>query len=166
MACRPASWGPISAARSGTAAVDRAIDSPLVVTAVDPRENQVHCRLLGARGDQGGMLLCNPPPQKPPWTQMKPFICILYAIMFSCDIYVIRAFLPSVPGRARNAHPLINTPPGWNMQGTCCVAVLSEGPNSNKQICAPLSSTSRLFVVRIHSHAQLFCGCLARWASV
>ena len=32
MACRPAPWGPISAARSGTAAVDRAIESPLVVT--------------------------------------------------------------------------------------------------------------------------------------
>ena len=37
MACRLASWGPISAARSGTAAVDRAIDSPLVVTAVSAR---------------------------------------------------------------------------------------------------------------------------------
>ena len=35
MACRPAPSRPISAARSGTAAVDRAsIDSPLVVTAV------------------------------------------------------------------------------------------------------------------------------------
>ena len=33
-ACRPAAWAPISAARSATAAVDRAIDSPLVVTAV------------------------------------------------------------------------------------------------------------------------------------
>ena len=106
MACRLAPWGPISAARSGTAAVDRAIDSPLVVTAVDPRENQVHCRLLGARGDQGGMLLCNPPPQKPPWTQMKPFICILYAILFLCDS---RLTVPSVPGRARHADPLINT---------------------------------------------------------
>jgi len=37
MACRLAPWGPISAARSGTAAVDRAIDSPLVVTAVSAR---------------------------------------------------------------------------------------------------------------------------------
>ena len=34
MACRPAPWGPTSAARSGTTAVDPAIDSPLVVTVV------------------------------------------------------------------------------------------------------------------------------------
>ena len=38
-----------------------------------------------SQGRPGGHAAMQPPPQKPPWTQMKPFICILYAIMFLCD---------------------------------------------------------------------------------
>ena len=36
--------------------------------------------------------------------------------------YVLPAFLPSVPGRARNAHPLIKTPP-------VCGLALGLGPS-------------------------------------
>ena len=35
-----------------------------------------------------------PLPRNPPWTPMKPFLCISYAIMFLCD-----SFLPSFASR-------------------------------------------------------------------
>mmetsp|Transcript_20649 Transcript_20649/g.46185 ORF Transcript_20649/g.46185 Transcript_20649/m.46185 type:complete len:202 (-) Transcript_20649:712-1317(-) len=51
---------------------------------------------MHGHGRPGGMLPCNSPPhRKPPWTTMKPFVCILHVIMFLCD-----SFLPSFASRA------------------------------------------------------------------
>ena len=47
-----------------------------------------------ARGYQGACHHAIPHPRKPQWTPMKPFLCILYAIMFLCD-----SFLPSFASR-------------------------------------------------------------------
>ena len=68
---------------------------------------------------------------------MKPFICILYAIMF----YVIRAFLPSVPGRARHADPLINTLPesvGGHYYSPPCFPSMPQGPSTPRASMKPL----------------------------
>ena len=79
------------------------------VTWIVSRENQVHCRLLGARGDQGGMHAAMHPPTSE--TPMDPNEAVYLAFYVRLCFYVIRAFLPSLPGGRRHADHGIKSPP-------------------------------------------------------
>ena len=48
-------------------------------------------------------------PRGTPRAPLKPFLSVSYVIMF----YVISSFLPSLPGRRRDADPGIKSPPDY-----------------------------------------------------
>ena len=67
-------------------------------------------RSQGRPGGHAAMAYAiNPPPQKPPWTQIANEAVYLAFYVRLC-FYVIRAFLPSLPSGRRYAHPGIKSP--------------------------------------------------------
>ena len=68
-------------------------DGPQMKQSVPPKPPQ------GAGGRPGACCHAIPHPRKPPWTPMKPFLCILYVIMFLCDSLVRSSASRAVPSR-------------------------------------------------------------------